>query len=386
MAGKRKPLAQRRKACGYTQETFAEALRVDRSTVQRWEKGEVDPQPHQRPRMAKLLQVSREELDELLKPDSLPRSEHIPILNGERGEGLARTIRETSQRLIILDNEMNGLPIAELAARAHKAVHRRIGEGDYDPKAERDIQSAAAELTEIAGWALFNVGNFEASRRFNQEALFLAKLCGDRSIELITLQNQAMVSGCSGRPREELAVARSVLDNARLSPRVEAIFRAREAQGLSGMGRESEAANTFKRARSLLQESASDDTPHWAWWITEREIDRQQGRALQEAGNTPQAIPILERAMEETPGAHAGYRYVAVIWLLACLLKERLWQSAEEEALRLVPVVGEMSSTLSLKLLSSIVRRGVEVPGAPIGVRDALRNVSDALAEDPYAL
>lgn len=72
MAGKRHRLAQRRKASGYTQEQFAEAMRVDRTTVYRWERGEVDPQPHQRPRLAKLLQVTSKELDELLASDTPP--------------------------------------------------------------------------------------------------------------------------------------------------------------------------------------------------------------------------------------------------------------------------------------------------------------------------
>lgn len=71
MAGKRQRLAQRRKACGYTQEQFADSLKVDRTSVQRWERGEVDPQPHQRPRMAKILQLTSKELDELLASDAL---------------------------------------------------------------------------------------------------------------------------------------------------------------------------------------------------------------------------------------------------------------------------------------------------------------------------
>ncbi|MGP2437034.1 helix-turn-helix transcriptional regulator [Streptomyces sp. JW3] len=75
MAVKRQRLARRRKASGYTQEEFAEALRVDRTTVQRWERGDAEPQPHQRPKLAKLLRLTSRGLDELLAADVLPAAD-----------------------------------------------------------------------------------------------------------------------------------------------------------------------------------------------------------------------------------------------------------------------------------------------------------------------
>lgn len=70
MAGRRTQFAARRKACGFTQEGFAEQLEVATSTVQRWESGEGDPQPHQRPKIARLLEVTAKELDDLLTLDT----------------------------------------------------------------------------------------------------------------------------------------------------------------------------------------------------------------------------------------------------------------------------------------------------------------------------
>ncbi|SED07002.1 DNA-binding transcriptional regulator, XRE-family HTH domain [Streptomyces sp. 2224.1] len=70
MTGRRRRLAERRKACGLNQEEFAEAAGVDRSTVQRWENGKNDPQPWQRPKIAKALSVTSAELDALLVPDA----------------------------------------------------------------------------------------------------------------------------------------------------------------------------------------------------------------------------------------------------------------------------------------------------------------------------
>ncbi|MDH6110041.1 transcriptional regulator with XRE-family HTH domain [Kitasatospora sp. MAP12-15] len=66
MSFARRRLAQRRKSLGYSQESIAAELQVDRSTIGRWERGEVAPQPHIRPRLSRLLQVTPTELDTLL--------------------------------------------------------------------------------------------------------------------------------------------------------------------------------------------------------------------------------------------------------------------------------------------------------------------------------
>jgi len=55
-----------RKAAGYTQESLAAALHVDRSTVVRWEAGDQAPLPYLRPKLARLLRQSPEQLRELI--------------------------------------------------------------------------------------------------------------------------------------------------------------------------------------------------------------------------------------------------------------------------------------------------------------------------------
>ncbi|MFJ8330724.1 helix-turn-helix transcriptional regulator [Streptomyces sp. NPDC094437] len=67
---RRRRFAERRKERGFNQEEFAEAVGVDRSTVQRWENGKTGPQPWQRPKIAKALAVTANELDAILIPDA----------------------------------------------------------------------------------------------------------------------------------------------------------------------------------------------------------------------------------------------------------------------------------------------------------------------------
>ncbi|MGH3873671.1 MAG: helix-turn-helix transcriptional regulator [Pseudonocardiaceae bacterium] len=63
---RRMRFARVRKTAGFTQESLAEVLEVDRSTVARWEAGHHEPWPYLRPKLARLLKVSAEELNELL--------------------------------------------------------------------------------------------------------------------------------------------------------------------------------------------------------------------------------------------------------------------------------------------------------------------------------
>lgn len=63
MAARRKYLAERRRALGFSQETLAHELDVDRTTVGRWERGETGPAPYIQPRLGKLL---------LIPPDAMP--------------------------------------------------------------------------------------------------------------------------------------------------------------------------------------------------------------------------------------------------------------------------------------------------------------------------
>ncbi|MGH3710958.1 MAG: helix-turn-helix transcriptional regulator [Pseudonocardiaceae bacterium] len=66
MVVKRRSFAQARRAAGFTQESLAERLGVDRTTVARWESGEYSPQPWLRPRTAAAFGVSLGGLRELV--------------------------------------------------------------------------------------------------------------------------------------------------------------------------------------------------------------------------------------------------------------------------------------------------------------------------------
>lgn len=88
MARSRSALAARRMAVGFTQESLAERLGVERSTIARWEHGDSVPQPWARRKLADALAVSLEDVDALISgPDNrMPDSGRIAI-SGSRAAG-----------------------------------------------------------------------------------------------------------------------------------------------------------------------------------------------------------------------------------------------------------------------------------------------------------
>ncbi|MHA4817557.1 helix-turn-helix transcriptional regulator [Streptomyces aculeolatus] len=68
MTARRVRMSERRRSLGYSQEDLAERVGVALSTVQRWESGESNPQPWQRPKLARALDVTADRLSDLLCP------------------------------------------------------------------------------------------------------------------------------------------------------------------------------------------------------------------------------------------------------------------------------------------------------------------------------
>ncbi|MBB5156096.1 transcriptional regulator with XRE-family HTH domain [Saccharopolyspora phatthalungensis] len=162
MATRRTAVIQRRTARGFTQESLAEFLQVERSTVGRWERGLVQPQPWQRPGLASALDVSPAELEELLplssdhQPDEQQRrseaADAAPValpalsttaINHEQAPGIAALRRLVDVYDLPTDGPTRPLP--ELRREAEAIVKARLN-SDYT-KLLRKLPDLVPELT-----------------------------------------------------------------------------------------------------------------------------------------------------------------------------------------------------------------------------------------------
>ncbi|MFG2337464.1 helix-turn-helix transcriptional regulator [Streptomyces yangpuensis] len=113
-------LAERRKALGYSQETLAGLLGVDRTTVGRWESGRIEPQPPQRRGLAIALELSLQELDSLLTELRAGMQETAGHQVGDhpRAGDEDEMIRREFLRILTVSGALTAIPAHEAEATA----------------------------------------------------------------------------------------------------------------------------------------------------------------------------------------------------------------------------------------------------------------------------
>ncbi|WBB96795.1 MULTISPECIES: helix-turn-helix transcriptional regulator [unclassified Solwaraspora] len=145
MAVKRRRFVERRKALGFSQETLAEKIGVDRTTIARLEHGVTTPYPYTRLKLCKILEVTAEQLDhwlmggdeDLSPPVPTPRptaAGPVPVRSEPTGV-LDDMHRRELLRLISVAGALTALPTGSHGAALLPATLAHEA-GDLDQYAE----------------------------------------------------------------------------------------------------------------------------------------------------------------------------------------------------------------------------------------------------------
>ncbi|MGP3949162.1 helix-turn-helix transcriptional regulator [Streptomyces sp. 7N604] len=386
MALKRQALAQRRKACGYTQEAFAEVLRVDRTTVQRWERGEVDPQPHQRPRMAKLLDLTRAQLDEILGAhDGLasPATTLASPANTEEPRGLDADIahmKASAAHLLKHADRHGGDLVAPAAVQVWRSAQRKLDTGSVRENDQRAYLAAVAESAEVAGWLLFDAGQWDAARAAFLESHMLARHAGDRSMQWFALDMLAMLDIERERPAEALRIADELMCEPHIPPRVALLARVRRGRALAQMGEQKRTLTFLDAARGGAEESISPRDPGWAWWVDETEVKWHTGAALLDLGVPQEATPTIQGSLAGVTIPDGRSALHLRIGLLSAFTESRAWREAEAELEAIASLLHTVSSGRNRYLLRRVLRAIDRDSRAPVWLSHLAKETAAAIA------
>lgn len=383
-----------------TNESFAHHLGVSARTVANW-RG--NPGVIPRSAIQEILDTALEHAPDRVKaqfallinetengkqePDPLESfQESLTATNNSEFEGseLLESIKSHIHEIVALDNRFGGADLLRLSTRFFRNLCDQLGTGNYDPRLERDLHSAAGELAEVVGWLAYDAEAHDLCRRMNNESLYFTRLAGDKTVELLTLQNSSMHAAAEGRPREALQIARSVLEGDYiLSPRIKALFLTRKARAMA-QSEDERALRLLPEIRELYLDGVRDTDPAWAWWIDDRELAWHEAMVQRDLGLASKAIDNFERSVLATPTDEIRSQYLHRAYLLQSQVDNETWEAAERTVRQLIPLSRDVASTRTAVILRGIPDQLAKHGTVPSGFREQFSMLSTALDESPY--
>ncbi|MGV9267273.1 helix-turn-helix domain-containing protein [Kitasatospora sp. NPDC003701] len=349
---KRSALAVQRDAAGHTQESLAEALGLDRSTVGRWERGKGEPRPWQRPRLAEELGVGLGELKDLIQSASAATASEQDMLSGDpTGKSPARLAVPRSTAHVagaqlgdsnthIIDwaaagpageSRMAGgrlwatadeIDVAEGTLGMFRQLDHTYGARRYAPRVAAYISGELADLLarptateevvrcrarvatgflELAGYQAVDNGDHEQAQSFYRRALTLTAAANDRpyGAYLVAVNLGHLALHC-GRPRIALTWASSAHTavGTLASPATRAAITAVLARAHARLGEEPEASRLLVQAESLLDGADPEDEPGWIGYFTPAYLADEAAHCLHDLGHAPAARHQLADALD----------------------------------------------------------------------------------------
>lgn len=321
-------LAERRCRMNLGQEELAEMVGVGVATIRRWESGVTAwPQGRNRRRLRDALQLNDEELLALLSPGGQPS--RFSATSARAAEPF--TLRSRSHG-------------PEAAMQAFRAADRQIGGGhlyaavveylhmDLAPRLFADasadgrpVFTAAAALTEMAGWMAHDAGRDPAARSHFARALDLVGIAGDGDLEAHIRASQSHIAHLSGSPDEAIALAEQGLERLRDrggQPELKARLIAMQARGFAGQKRVKECIQLLDQAEQLLIMQPDREPSPWVSRFDEAALASESARCLRQLGDLRGTQRHAERVIELRIGDRTRSRALGQLTLVAVLIPQ----------------------------------------------------------------
>lgn len=301
MPARRHRLAQRRKAVGLSQEALAEVMGVDRSTVVRWERAVTEPQPWHRPRLARALKVSIEELAALLadvgEPAALPSERLAYVLKHPASVDLV-AVAYLRERLARLDERYDHTPSTLLLAEAGQLYGQTVFLREHAGHlVRRELLAAEVEAATLMGqlvWDASQRRDHRTASHFFDQAIAASQHRHDPIGEALAhLRLSYVALYGTGNPHDGLVRARRAATTAEPGSHVLAglaLLHVGEAHAMLGDG--SSCEDALGLAEDHFTAISPDDPAGVLFAPTEH--GRLAGSCFLFLGRPDKAEPILE--------------------------------------------------------------------------------------------
>jgi len=195
-----------------------------------------------------------------------------------------------------------------------------------DDGLKRGMQSLAAELARLAGWAYFDARRYSTARSYFSQALLLAKDIGDRQFIANVLSCMSLLATYEGGAGEAAALACAAQDTARdTSPSalVMSMLHMREAFALASLRDAAACYKAIDKAHQNFERAADEGpAPQWVRYFDETKLVVDTGIALAQLGEPHKAEPLIAEGFRRENATQQRGRAFHAFWLATTQLQQ----------------------------------------------------------------
>ncbi|GAA2220684.1 hypothetical protein GCM10010413_10040 [Promicromonospora sukumoe] len=209
-------------------------------------------------------------------------------------------IRQMLGAFRTVDNQYGGGYVRE---RVVRFLHHDVAEllqGQYDTRTGAALLSAAAEATQLAGWATYDVGRHALAQRYMVQALHLAGAAEDRPLgaEILAAMSHQAAYLRSGDEAIDLARAAGRAATEAGVGAIAAEAAVLEAQGHAVNSSASATASSLDRAERLFDQAERATDPQWLGYFDEAYLAAKFGQTFTALGRGDLAVRFAERSLD----------------------------------------------------------------------------------------
>ncbi|MQY20071.1 hypothetical protein [Nocardia macrotermitis] len=240
---------------------------------------------------------------------TLPGPEH-PVSAGARrvGQSDVDAVRAMAAAFRDLDNRVGG---GKVRPTIVQYLHSSVGpllRGNYAEPVGRQLFTAAAELTKLAGWAAYDQEEHGLAQRYLIQALRLARAAGDPGLGAEILAAMSHKATYVGRPGDAVDLARAAQISARSAglAALEAECRLVEAHGHAARLDEAMCATSITAAERTFAKAESSDQPEWLAYFDGAYMSAKVAHCFRELGDDARSARFAEQSLNMSDGYLRG--------------------------------------------------------------------------------
>ncbi|HEV2347384.1 MAG TPA: hypothetical protein VGS97_25035 [Actinocrinis sp.] len=219
-------------------------------------------------------------------------------------------IREVTSTFRRLDNMFGGgYARSTVVQYLADEVSPLLRHGAYTADVGRELFSAAAEMTLLAGWMAFDLEQHPIAQRYLIQALRLAQAGGDVALGAETLAAMSCQAGYLGEGADAVDMARAAHRSARRSGSAALMAETlvTEAHGHALTGDQRACAVALTGAETAFDRSRPGGEPAWLQYFDGAYLSAKTGRALLDASDAPRSADAMRLSLDMKGGFERGH-------------------------------------------------------------------------------